>query len=1527
MVMLNRMFLLLAITLVGTYPDAALSQVCFAERVIEESSSHTVWMNSGDLDGDGDEDFVVSLGQDQFDQDLQWYRNDGGDPVQFTRIVLSGLPVAPREPALADLDGDNDLDVITTRLEDSQFYIVWFENDGQSNPVFTPNEFLALSQPNSSARLWTVTGDLDGDGHVDIFVGVDDNMAWYRNDGAADPTFAEQPAPSTNRPLRAVIGDINGDGDEDVLLTRFGSVSVSWLESSGGGAPTFIERTISTSSNGAQRAILADLDQDTDQDVVAVLGNGVYWYENSGAAIPNFQIAEVQIVNRPLPVWVTVGDYDGDGDPDIAATFGNTLAWYENSGGTPPTFSERIIAIDLSEAGVAIAVDFNGDAQSDLLSHSLLDRSIRWYEPVSVLNLTSMTEHPLLIDAIGTATSGDSLLADPEQYEFDCAPIIDDLGASLSFASKGGLSRSAGTITSLSSGSSLEAAPGSDVSLRGRLMIPNSGSVGVSGDSVLISGDLMLDGSASLNLDGQARLEGQAEFEQFEVADISGAFVEAVDVNDDGLPDLVVGDNGNPGDGLRWFKNTGGDPPIFATTLIDDDNDVRSMRSMETGDIDGDGDVDVLVAVEFDDKLVWYENIEQAGSDPIFAVRVISTSADGVESARLADLDGDGDLDVVASEGGDLTVAWYENNGAVNPSFSKRTVADAIDFEFFYESITRCWIADIDSDDDLDIVLEVGFGGELVWFPNNGAVNPSFGFFDFFDSSFIPNVFNTDIVYTDLNGDGLTDHVTSNVFTNELTWYSSDGGFTPTYVKHVIDTFSVTPIIDDFELADVDGDGDQDIIISENFSATRWFENNGAETPQFESRTIRSFTEYLAATSADFDGDGDLDFVGVSGSVDLLRNAFSPSQSILGSSSIDADGDLNVVNKIVITEPAASLGATGDLTFDRNSGLLGGGQLIASTVRSAGEIQVDADYIRTIVGDYSQSFDDGKVGAESGELLLDLGSGGQAPGELMVSGASALSGGLFVRAPLSYSPTLSDTFTLISSAGGFTGQFDVIVTPGLPDGLFLRAQYTQSPGLRGSGSVGLIVDSLGGNGIGLDDPDENPLPGVPTDAVLADVLGYVDGVSFQGPDGLPDLVVTIPDDFNPISSSGQLVILVNAGNGGDTVWDGFSGGTFSLPVGANPVAVDSGDLDNDKDLDLAVVNRASGTVTSIVNNGIGALAVHPATYSVQGDPRDIALRDFDGDGFCDVVTVGADSGGMLGIVESRLNQGAPGGSWSGFGTAAGLNAGVSLNGLETLNIREDATGDIDIAASDGGSNSIVVMENLGGGPGASWLGFSVRQTITADTGLLAIDSGDLDNDKDLDLIAANTNAGTLSILLNDGSGGYGPSTNVSVGPSPRSFAIADLDMDGDIDLSVIIDDQLNPGERLVRIFRNDLDESLGQIILTQASDVVSALGPLIVLSGDVDFDGDDDVVTVNDNPPSAAPRGAPGQASITTLRQVIGCIADLNEDLVVDTADLGFLIGEFGQTGGTLTSDINSDGVVDTADLGILIGVFGSNCN
>ena len=102
--------------------------------------------------------------------------------------------------------------------------------------------------------------------------------------------------------------------------------------------------------------------------------------------------------------------------------------------------------------------------------------------------------------------------------------------------------------------------------------------------------------------------------------------------------------------------------------IVDDTADTpegaNGAESVYALDVDGDGDVDVLSASSLDDKIAWYEN----DGDGSFALHVIvddtadtPEGANGAESVYALDVDGDGDVDVLSASYYDDKIAWYEN--------------------------------------------------------------------------------------------------------------------------------------------------------------------------------------------------------------------------------------------------------------------------------------------------------------------------------------------------------------------------------------------------------------------------------------------------------------------------------------------------------------------------------------------------------------------------------------------------------------------------------------------------------------------------------------------------------------------------------------------------------------------------------------------------------------------------------------------------------------------------------------------------
>ena len=113
-------------------------------------------------------------------------------------------------------------------------------------------------------------------------------------------------------------------------------------------------------------------------------------------------------------------------------------------------------------------------------------------------------------------------------------------------------------------------------------------------------------------------------------------------------------------------------------------------------DLDGDGDVDVLSASSYDDTIAWYENLDGSGGS--WSYHEISTAADGARSVFGIDLDGDGDVDVLSASEYDDTIAWYENLDGSGGSWSYHEIYTAAD------GARSVFGIDLDGDGDVDVL-------------------------------------------------------------------------------------------------------------------------------------------------------------------------------------------------------------------------------------------------------------------------------------------------------------------------------------------------------------------------------------------------------------------------------------------------------------------------------------------------------------------------------------------------------------------------------------------------------------------------------------------------------------------------------------------------------------------------------------------------------------------------------------------------------------------------------------------------------
>ncbi len=149
------------------------------------------------------------------------------------------------------------------------------------------------------------------------------------------------------------------------------------------------------------------------------------------------------------------------------------------------------------------------------------------------------------------------------------------------------------------------------------------------------------------------------EFTRVDISAISSGWhgVHAADFDCDGDPDIVAGTPNIAKSGIWWYESDGESLPMFTEHLLVSGDQPEEITC---ADLDNDGDVDVLAALQVQDEMSWYENIR--GEPPTFLKRVLFSQAGSRPIHVLAgDLDCDGDLDIVMATRGDGSVRWFEN--------------------------------------------------------------------------------------------------------------------------------------------------------------------------------------------------------------------------------------------------------------------------------------------------------------------------------------------------------------------------------------------------------------------------------------------------------------------------------------------------------------------------------------------------------------------------------------------------------------------------------------------------------------------------------------------------------------------------------------------------------------------------------------------------------------------------------------------------------------------------------------------------
>ncbi|MBN2455009.1 MAG: VCBS repeat-containing protein [Sedimentisphaerales bacterium] len=250
--------------------------------------------------------------------------------------------------------------------------------------------------------------------------------------------------------------------------------------------------------------------------------------------------------------------------------------------------------------------------------------------------------------------------------------------------------------------------------------------------------------------------------------------VELVDLDKDGDMDAAV--STWMGNFFAWLENTG-NPRAAAlgqgwkAHMIEENcGETRTIRSV---DFDKDGDMDLLGSSRTGNFVAWYENSGDTGCK-VFTKHIIDDESFAPVHGEPVDMDKDGDMDVVMAVNGhtpqgepDHKILWYENDGEPKkPNWKKHIIQQP--FKDAHAAIA----SDMDGDGDIDVVATSHRGpGKVVLFENPGDPKGTW------NMQILKNNWRStnQPIIADFNGDGRGDiAAVADRGSSELRWWRND---------------------------------------------------------------------------------------------------------------------------------------------------------------------------------------------------------------------------------------------------------------------------------------------------------------------------------------------------------------------------------------------------------------------------------------------------------------------------------------------------------------------------------------------------------------------------------------------------------------------------------------------------------------------------------------------------------------------------------------------------------------------------------